>query len=105
MLEQGFEPGLPEVSKCFEHLVDWLFDAGPEIPTGMGAMPLGDVELRAWQENSGYGAEPWEVRVLKSLSAEWIAEKDRAEDPKCPPPYQVALPTREEVARKIDELL
>lgn len=105
MVDQGLEPGLPEVAECFRHLIDYLFEVGPDMQTGMGATPLTHGELRAWQDNTGLGLEPWEANMLRRLSAEWIAERHRAEDPSAPAPYQVALPSREDVARKIDEFL
>lgn len=104
-LDRGIEVGAPYVPEHFQHLIDYLFDVGPTRQSEAGSAPLDDVVLRAWQENSGYDLEPWECRTLRRLSSVWIQQQRDAEDEKCPPPWKVALPSRAEVARKIDELL
>lgn len=103
LLDQGIEPGLPEVA--LQYLIDFFLDAGPEMHGGMAPAPLTHGELWAWQQNTGNDLEPWETTMLRRLSAEWITMKDRAESRDCPAPYRVSLPSRAEVARKIDELL
>lgn len=89
----------------FQHLIDYLFDVGPARRAEAGEVELDDVVLRAWQDNTGYGLEPWECRTLRRLSGDWIGQRQKSEDENCPPPWRAALPSREEVARKIDELL
>jgi hypothetical protein len=41
--------------------------------------PLTHTELRCWQENTGIELSAWEARVLRQLSREFIAERERAE--------------------------
>lgn len=79
MERDDVEPYLPE-TPC-EELVGWLFDAGPVGSSGMGPMKLSHAELQAWQENTGIRAQPWQIRALRSLSAAYIKESRRAEDP------------------------
>lgn len=53
----------------------------------MGLSPIAFTELQAWQECSGISLQPWETKVLRRLSSDYIAENRRAEKPDCPPPY------------------
>lgn len=102
---RGIEVGAPFVPDHLQHLIDYLFDVGPTRQSEAGEGPLDDVVLRAWQDNSGYGLEPWECRMLRRLSSDWLKQRQESEAENCRPPWQPSLPSRAEVARKIDELL
>lgn len=69
------------------YLVDYLFEVGPVMSGGMGAMVVTHEELQAWQRNTGIDLQPWEARGLRRLSAEYLGESRRGEDPHCPPPW------------------
>ena len=68
---------------CSEHLVSYLFDIGPTIAGNL----LTHAEIGAWQENVGIDLEPWEVRVLRRLSSDYMSESRKAEKPDCPSPW------------------
>jgi hypothetical protein len=78
----------PEAPSGHPVLVQWLLDAGPTVPGGGGAAPLTWSALNAWTEGSGTPLEPWQGRLLRRLSAEWLAQADKARKPDCPEPMQ-----------------
>jgi hypothetical protein len=82
---KGIEPRMPPIDA--EYLIGYLWEAGPTMPGAAGAVPLTQSELRAWQENTGVDLQPWEVRILRRLSCDLVAEMRRAEDPVATPPY------------------
>jgi hypothetical protein len=69
-------------------LIRVLFEVGPVMPSGMGAMPITEQELTAWQHNSGHRLTPWQAATVRRLSREYAAEQRRAEDPGAPAPWQ-----------------
>lgn len=97
------DPELPEVEGG-QHLINYLFEIGPVLHSGMEAVPITQLELRAWQDNVGIDLHPWEVRLLKHLSHVYLAETHRARKPDCPPPYlpeDVSQQNRDAVARQV----
>ena len=92
---------LPEVS--LPHLIEYLMEVGPTMPSGLGAAPLTHTEIRAWQADMGIELTPWEAQTLRRLSRVYIGQYQRSEAPDCPAPYGYTGPGREAVARKIDE--
>lgn len=72
------------------YLIGYLFEVGPTMAAGMGAGPVTHEELRAWMDLTGIELEPWEVRFLRRLSYEYLAESDRAEKRDCPDPWKSA---------------
>jgi hypothetical protein len=75
----------PCSAPCF---VEWLLDAGPTEPGGMGEARLSWRSLRAWEDGAGIRLDPWQRRLLRRLSGDWLAESDRARKVDCPPPWQ-----------------
>lgn len=69
------------------HLIGWLVELGISEAAGMGMVPLSWREIRAWQEATGITLSPWEARLLRTLSAEYLAEGRRAESETAPPPW------------------
>jgi hypothetical protein len=53
----------------------------------MGPAPLSFQELEAWARCVPYGLQPWEFRMLRRLSIEWIVESQLAEDPNRAAPW------------------
>lgn len=68
-------------------LVGKLFDVGPVVNTGMGAVALRSEHLIAWQQETGVRLQLWESRFLRRLSNEYLAESQRAEKLGCEPPW------------------
>lgn len=85
------------------YLVECLFDAGPVLPGGMGVVPLGFVDLRAWQHAMGLTLTPWQAKTLRRLSCDYVAASQAAESPDCPSPWapEIEPPDREQVAKKV----
>lgn len=69
------------------YLVDWLFEIGPVMASGMGCVPLTHGEIEAWQHNTGIGLEQWEARMLKKLSLIYLAETQAAAAADYPAPW------------------
>lgn len=78
------------------HIVERLIELGITEAAGMGAAPLSWREIDAWCNRTGVDLDPWEARLLRKLSAEYLAESRRAEDETCPPPWYNG-PSRREV--------
>lgn len=86
--DAGAQPELPEVSAGY--LLDYLMEIGPAASGGMGPVPVTHGEIRSWQENTGIELSPWEARLLRSLSREYVSELVEAGDPKRKAPYDAA---------------
>lgn len=69
------------------YLTRWLFDVGPIVTGAMGEAPVGYPDLLAWQELSGVELMPWEAKLLRSLSVEYLVERQKAEELGRPAPY------------------
>jgi hypothetical protein len=54
----------------------------------MGSGPITHEEMRAWQQNAGIDLAPWECRLLRRLSEQYLAEAHKAEKEGAPPPWQ-----------------
>jgi hypothetical protein len=84
MKKAGVEIDVPFV--LTPHLVDWLMDAGPVDYAGMDRVPLLWSTIADWSAMTKIVPAPWEARLLRRLSAEWLGESRRAEKPDCPAP-------------------
>jgi len=97
MQEDGIVPPMPILPAT--SYIEWLMDLGPADPEGA---PIGWRTLQAWQECTGIRLQPWEAKLLRSLSGDWLAEKDRAKKPDCPAPWtHIVDSNREAVEHKI----
>ncbi|CAD7335322.1 hypothetical protein FIM10_02160 [Sphingomonadales bacterium 56] len=72
------------------YLTEWLFDAGPSSPAGMGDAVLGWTDLHAWQSITGIELQPWEARTLRRLSRDYLNQLHEAKKPGCSAPYDEA---------------
>lgn len=72
-----------------------LMDIGLSEAAGMGAAPLSWKEIDAWCNRTGVDLPPWEARLIRKLSVEYIAESRRAESDTCPPPWRAEVTQRE----------
>lgn len=77
------------------HIITWLIEIGLSEAAGMGAAPLSSREIAAWQDNTCIRLEPWVARLLRKLSAAYLAEGRRAEAETCPPPWRAPVTQRE----------
>lgn len=69
------------------YLIDHLWHAGTVDNNGMGLAVITYAELVAWQQCAGVELQPWETRILRLLSADYVTESALAKKPDCPPPY------------------
>ena len=95
------DPVMPPLSA--PSYIDYLMDVGPTEPTGVGPAVISWLTLSGWQESTGTSLQPWELRLLRSLSGDWLAESERAKKPDCPSPWagETTEFNREAVARKV----
>jgi len=84
------------------HILGYLLEIGLTEAAGMGAGPISWQSINTWQVAMGKRLPRWEMRLIRKLSVEYLAEGHRAESENCPPPWRVAVSQREkdlEVAR------
>ena len=77
-----------------EYLIAYLYELGPTVAAGMGAGPVTFAEMAAWQAARGFELEPWEARLLRRLSVDYLAESHRATERNCPPPWGGSVAVR-----------
>lgn len=106
MQAEGIFPELPP--NPAPYLSDWLFEIGPSVPAGMGAGPIGWRDMEAWQSVVGVALLPWEGRLLRRLSAEFLDQSQKAKSIECPAPWAPDRDdtlNREAVGRKVGNAL
>lgn len=85
-------------------LVEWLYEIGPIVYTGMGAQPIGWADIQAWQSVTGLELEPYEAEAVISLSLAYVDQSNRSKDKNCPSPWiDPDYIDREAVAKKIKD--
>jgi hypothetical protein len=77
---------LPDL-EGFSFLIDYLFEVGPGISSGMGYCGLSFQEIESWLRTTKLDLTAWEVLALKKLSSAYVSEYNQADDPKRKPPY------------------
>jgi len=82
------------------HITDWLIELGLVASTGMGSAVLTWTEISAWQARTSLPIEPWVSRLLRRLSAAYLAESRKAESETCPPPCRIKVTRRQ---REVEE--
>lgn len=85
MKDDGISPVFPD--NPAEYLTTWLFEIGPAVPAGMGESAIDWPHLKAWQETMGVELLPWEARILRRLSGDFVAQRAKSRKPDCPAPY------------------
>ncbi|MDD2742324.1 MAG: hypothetical protein PHV02_08625 [Rhodocyclaceae bacterium] len=60
---------------------------GPVLSGGMGPAPITFSEIESWQRQTGVSLQPWELRLMRRLSFDYITETQKAAAPECPPPW------------------
>jgi hypothetical protein len=81
---EDYQPDMPHVRAAY--LLGYLWEVGPTMAAGGYPGPVTHEEILAWQELSGIELHPWEMRFLRNLSREYMAEAQRAEKIDCPEP-------------------
>nr|WP_277923477.1 hypothetical protein [Sphingomonas sp. TREG-RG-20F-R18-01] len=77
------------------HLVEYLIEMGMSEAAGMGMVPLSWREINAWCDRTRVDLAPWEARLIRRLSTEYLAESRRAESENAPPPWRAEVTQRE----------
>ncbi len=85
------------------NLFDRLIEIGIVTPTVAGPVALSWQEMAAWSRMTGIKPEPWEARLIRSLSVKYVAEIRLAEDETYPPPWRGPV-TRQEMTAEVDGL-
>lgn len=98
MKKEGITPMMPP--NPAPHIVDWLFQVGPTEAAGMGTVAISWQAIDAWCARTCVDLDPWEARMLRRLSAEYVAEARRAEAETCPPPWHQRVTEQEMAAEK-----
>lgn len=98
MKKDGIEPKMPP--NPAPHIIYRLTEIGLTEANGMGASPLSWREIEAWQRSTRVRLAPWEARLIRQLSIEYLGEARRAESENCPAPYHTEVTRRE---REVEE--
>lgn len=88
-MAQGGEPALPDVGEV-SYLLGYWQDLGLVGSGAMGATRLTAQELLAWQEGCGIRLDPWEFRVLREMSSQYISSLHESALPEAPAPLSAA---------------
>jgi len=100
MKAAGIQPELPP--NPLPYITEWLFEVGPTSPGGMGPTAIGWRDLQAWQTLTGVDLMPWEARILRRLSVDFLHEAQDATKPDHPAPWiSETERNREAVSRKV----
>lgn len=86
--KQGVDPSMPPCP--LPHMIERLTEIGLTSSNGMGTVPLSWAEIAAWQTNTHIALSPWEARLIRALSAAYVAESRSAEEEGCPSPWAEA---------------
>lgn len=66
-----------------DYILDYLFEVGPTMSEG----PLTFEEIESWMRTTETNLSPFEVRLLRRLSREYLGESYAATKRDRPPPY------------------
>ena len=106
-MDKNKTPHYPEIAAEVVYLVNALMEAGPTTAAGMGEVPLTWADLMAYQSGAGRDFQPWELRLIRRLSGEYLSESMRAKAPDARAPWikEVTAEQRSEVAQQMRDVL
>ena len=93
MKADRIKPALPP--NPAPHIIDRLIEIGLTEAAGMGSGPLSWREINEWQAATFVTLDPWEARLIHSLSRDYVAENRAAEDRNRPSPFRAPITQRE----------
>jgi hypothetical protein len=93
MKKDGIVPPMP--SNPAPYILTRLLEIGLTEAAGMGAGPISWQSITGWQHAFGIRLPRWELRLLRKLSVEYLAEGRRAESENCPAPWRAPVSERE----------
>jgi len=85
-------------------LIARLIEIGLTEGGGMAPVPLSWGAINEWAKAVEVDVEPWEKRLMRALSVEYIAESRRAERETCPAPWRAPVVTQAEREAEVDAL-
>lgn len=88
--EKGFDLYYPPLSMEVGYLVEYLESFDYVEPGLHGPLRVSFHELGAWACLNGIDLKPWEVTMLRMMSAEFASELAAADNPQRPPPWSPA---------------
>lgn len=77
------------------HIIDRMVEIGFTEPAGMGMGPISWQTIAAWSRMTGIALSSWEARLLRHLSAVYLAEFNAAAEEGRPAPYRTKVTQRE----------
>lgn len=83
----GKEPLWPDLQ--LRYLFDLLLEVGPITSTEMGASVISWQEVGAYCNVIGFDIRPWEAKILRTASSEYLTQMRIASKENCPPPGTV----------------
>ncbi|WP_246616648.1 hypothetical protein [Sphingomonas yunnanensis] len=89
------------------HMTDRLIEMGLTEAAGMTAVPLSWAAINAWCVATAVDLPPWERKLMRRLSSDFLSTARDAEVETCPPPWRSPA-SRETIAAELsvlDELL
>ena len=103
MQEQGMEVTMPPVPRWARHLLDDFLEPGPASHATGAPVPLPFSEILAWQQAAGIELTPWEARLVRRLSREYVTQYASSDSPDAPPPWGAETDSyqRAAVARRV----
>lgn len=97
---EHYKPDLPPL-EVGDYLAAFLFEIGPTMSGASGGGALTFSEIDAWCTRTGIDLEPWESRILRRLSRDYLSESGKAEKRDCPAPWRVPGAKPEPTAAQI----
>lgn len=96
------EPAMPP--NPAPELIARVIEIGLTEAGAMAAVPLAWGTIADWSRTTRVVLQPWEARLMRRLSVEYVAEGRKAESENCPPPWRSEVITQAERAAEIDDL-
>lgn len=72
-------------------VIERLMEVGLFEANGMGITPISWPTIDAWCRCTRLDLSPWAVRLLRRLSADYVAESRRADDETAPSPWRAPV--------------
>jgi hypothetical protein len=96
---------VPTMPPCgAPELIARLIEIGLIEGGGMAQAPLSWSAINEWAIGQCVALPPWERRLLRRLSVEYLAEGRRAESENCPAPWRSPVVTQAEKDAEVDQL-
>lgn len=92
-LGDDVQPDMPEIEPETRYLLDTFMEAGPVSVGASGPTTLTWADIAAWSSGTSIELEPWEARLVRRLSSEYLSEARRAEAHDALPPWVEAVLT------------